>query len=224
MVLVVLLAVAGFVLHPGIIGYVAGGLAVVLALLFLFVTKASDLTAQQPAIAVGDSAPDFTAPDANGQQFWLSSLRGSPVLLKFYRGYWCPYCVGELDQLNRYAKDFAALGVTLVALSSDRVDELQAFRRKHDWAITLLADPALDVHRLYNVQQRNFTPRRGPFRDLAIPSTILIDRDGRVLLIEQSVNFRVRPQADRILAKTKALVTESALESAAAASCDVCAA
>jgi peroxiredoxin len=144
--------------------------------------------------------------------------------LKFYRGYWCPYCVGELDQLNRYAKDFAALGVTLVALSSDRVDELQAFRRKHDWAITLLADPALDVHRLYNVQQRNFTPRRGPFRDLAIPSTILIDRDGRVLLIEQSVNFRVRPQADRILAKTKALVTESALESAAAASCDVCAA
>lgn len=42
-------------------------------------------------------------------------------------------------------------------------NELYAFERKNDWAITLLADPDLTVHRLYSVQQRNFTPKRGPF-------------------------------------------------------------
>jgi peroxiredoxin len=221
MLLAVVLAGAGFLLQPGIAGYALGGIALVPALLFLLATSTSGLPDQKLAVAVGQPAPDFAVTDADGRPFRLSELAGSPVLLKFYRGYWCPYCVGELAQLDRFAKDFAALGVKLVAVSSDRVDELAPFRRKHDWAIRLLADPALVVHRLYNVQSRKFTPRRGPFRDLAIPTTILIDRDGRVLWLEQTPDFRVRPQADMVLAKAQALLPGDA---AAAAACDVCAA
>src|SRR5262249_585571 len=115
----------------------------------------------------------------------------------------------ELSQLERSAKDFEALGVKLVAVSSDRLDELRPFKRKHNWAITLVADPELAIHRLYNVQQRNFTPRRGPFRDLAIPTTILIDRDGRILWLDQATDFRVRPQAALVLAKTRSLLAKS---------------
>jgi peroxiredoxin len=220
MILALALAVAGFVLGPGIPGYVVGGIAIVPALLFLLATFTSGLPNQKLAIEVGAPAPDFSLVDADGQPFRLSTLTGSPVLLKFYRGYWCPYCVAELAQLDRYAKEFAALSVTLVAVSSDRVDELAPFGQKYNWAIRLVADPALVAHRLYNVQSRKFTPRRGPFRDLAIPTTILIDRDGCVLWIEQTPDFRVRPQADMVLAKTRALL----LGSHAAASCDVCAA
>jgi peroxiredoxin len=222
MILAVLLAVAGFFLQPGIVGYVLGGVALVPAGLFLLATTTSGLPAQKLAVGVGEMAPDFTSVDAEGHRFQLSDLRGSPVLLKFYRGFWCPYCVAELDQLNRYAKDFGELGVKLVALSSDREDELRPFGRKHRWTIQLLADPALTVHRLYNVQFRKFAGRRGPFRDLAIPITILIDRDGRVLWLEQSPDFRVRPQADMVLAKAKALL--SGADAATAEACDVCAA
>ena len=232
MILALLLAGAGFFLQPGILGYVLGGIAIVPAGLFLFATAKSGLDYQQPAMAVGEMAPDFSATKADGTELRLSDLRGSPVLLKFYRGYWCPYCVAELAQLDRFAKDFSTLGVKLVAVSSDRPDELRAFMRKQSWAITLLADPELAAHRLYNVQQRNFTPhnvqqrnftpRRGPFRDLAIPSTILIDADGRVLLIEQAIDFRVRPQAEVLLAKTRALLGGRASDAVAADSCEVC--
>jgi peroxiredoxin len=220
MVLAVGLAGAGFLLQPGIAGYALGGIALVPALLFLLATSTSGLPSRKLAVAVGQPAPDFSLTDADGRPFRLSELRGAPVLMKFYRGYWCPYCVGELAQLDRFAEDFAALGVKLVAVSSDRVDELAPFRRKHGWAIRLIADPTLVAHRLYNVQSRKFTPRRGPFRDLAIPTTILIDRDGRVLWVEQTPDFRVRPQADMVLAKAKALLPGSD----AAAACDVCAA
>jgi peroxiredoxin len=221
MVLAVGLAGAGFLLQPGIAGYALGGIALVPALLFLLATSTSGLPSRKLAVAVGQPAPDFSLTDADGRPFRLSELRGAPVLMKFYRGYWCPYCVGELAQLDRFAEDFAALGVKLVAVSSDRVDELAPFRRKHGWAIRLIADPTLVAHRLYNVQFRKFTPRRGPFRDLAIPTTILIDRDGRVLWVEQTPDFRVRPQADMVLAKAQALLPGDA---AAAAACDVCAA
>jgi peroxiredoxin len=223
MVVALVLAAFGFVLDPGLVGYALGGVAVVPASLFLFATFNSGLPYQQAAVAVGALAPDFTARDADGREFRLSDRRGSPVLLKFYRGVWCPYCVGELNQLNGLAKDFAALGVSLIAVSSDRVEELRPFKPRHDWAVTLLADPTLAVHCLYNVQQRNFTPKRGPFRDLAIPTTMLIDKDGRVLLLEQSIDFRVRLQADAILAKTGALLSEGVPDAAGTEACDVCA-
>jgi peroxiredoxin len=223
MALALILAAAAFFLQPGIAGYLLGALAIIPASLFLLGTFRSGLPHQQPAVAVDALAPDFSGLDAYGKELRLSDLRGTPVLLKFYRGYWCPYCVAELAQLNKFAEDFAALGIKLVAVSSDRVDELRPFKRKHDWDITLVADPALVIHRLYNVQQRNFTPRRGPFRDLAIPTTILLDRDHRVLWLDQAVDFRVRPQAAAVLAKAQALLS-SVAPHVSTEPCDVCAA
>src|SRR5215469_6337715 len=99
MVVALLLAGAGFFLHPGIVGTALGVLAIVPAVLFLLGSSTSGLAFQRPAVAVGDLAPDFTARDASGRPVRLSSFRDSPVLLKFYRGVWCPYCVGELRQL-----------------------------------------------------------------------------------------------------------------------------
>jgi hypothetical protein len=86
--LALLLAGGAVWLHPGVIGYVSGGLAVLLAGLFLLLTLTSGLPHQPPVVAVGDAAPDFRAVDAEGNEFRLSDLRGSPVLLKFYRGHW----------------------------------------------------------------------------------------------------------------------------------------
>ena len=62
----------------------------VLALVFLalFVAKATQVPKPQIANASGKPAPDFTLKDQDGHDFTLSSLKGSPVLLIFYRGYW----------------------------------------------------------------------------------------------------------------------------------------
>lgn len=40
------------------------------------------------APAAGAVAPDFTLPDHRGNEVRLSSLRGQPVVLLFYRGFW----------------------------------------------------------------------------------------------------------------------------------------
>ena len=218
MALAVALALTAIVLRPGAIGITIAVLAIIPSSLFLLATFTSGLPNQPSTVSVGEVAPEFRATDSHGRQLHLSNFRGRPVLLKFYRGYWCPYCVAELEQLNRYASEFNALGVKLLAVSSDRVDELRMFEGKHDWAIKLLVDPDLVVHRRYNVQHRNFAPKRGPFREIAIPTTILIDADGRVLLLERTPDFRVRPQADMILAKTRALLAANTSTEA----CDVC--
>jgi cytochrome oxidase Cu insertion factor (SCO1/SenC/PrrC family) len=48
------------------------------------------MTLPKPQSSFADlqPAPDFTLNDQDGQPFTLSNLRGSRVVLVFYRGYW----------------------------------------------------------------------------------------------------------------------------------------
>ena len=68
---------------------IAGGVVlaaiVVLGVLFWLGTR---VPKPQTASAAGQVLPDFTVKDQDNHDFTLSSLRGSPVLLIFYRGYW----------------------------------------------------------------------------------------------------------------------------------------
>jgi peroxiredoxin len=84
------------------------------------------------------------------------------------------------------------------------VEDLRRFKRGHDWDMTLVADPDLEIIRRYNLQNRNFTPKGGPFRDMAIPAAILIDADGNVLWMSQATDFRVRLHPDKVLADLRA--------------------
>ena len=215
MAAVLVMATASFFLHPGTAGAAIATLATLPAALFLFGSTHSGLPHQKLNAKIGRMAPDFEATDADGTPFRLSEQGGAPVLLKFFRGVWCPYCVAELDQLDRMADRFARLGVVLVAVSSDHADELARFKARHPWKIRLIPDPELQIHGLYNVQSRNFTPKRGPFRDIAIPTTVLIGRMGIVLWTSQSIDFRVRPQAEDVLDQALRLlpVPQSAQES-----------
>ena len=53
-----------------------------------FVASKMILPKPQSVFANLQSAPDFTLNDQDGKPFTLSSLRGSRVVLVFYRGYW----------------------------------------------------------------------------------------------------------------------------------------
>jgi len=58
-------------------------------------------SARAEAITVGDMAPDFTLSDSAGKKVTLSdAIKEAPVVLIFYRGYWCPFCAHQLSDLR----------------------------------------------------------------------------------------------------------------------------
>ncbi|MDE2596444.1 MAG: AhpC/TSA family protein [Sphingomonadales bacterium] len=95
----------------------------------------------QAGPAVGDSFPDFALTDHTGHRIQASARWNERTLmLKFYRGGWCPYCNLELAALMRHADDFAALGVEVLAIAPERPELLDQTREKSAPGFTFLWD------------------------------------------------------------------------------------
>jgi len=198
-----ILAILAFPSSPGVVAGLLAVLALVGAGFFLFTSVASRLPRKEPAVRIGEPFLDFTAKDWRGQDFAPSTI-GGPFLLKFYRGHWCPYCVAELRRWEQVRPRLDALGVTIVTVSPDTVEETARLKSKLGLAMTMLSDESLAVADLYNLRhEQGFAPtpgKRGILRPLAIPTAILVDREGIVRWIDQTNDYRIRSDPDRVVA------------------------
>ena len=205
-----LLGVAALLRGAGVLGGVIAALAALAGAAFLALYAASGQR-RGAAIAVGDRVLDFTARDADGRSFALSSLAGRPFLLKFFRGHWCPYCVAELRRWRELTPELVARDITIVALSADTVDEIRKHRVKHGLDAVLLADPDLVVTDLYGLRNpRNFAPRPGVIIPLPVPTTILVDGAGIVRWIDQSADYLRRSEPSVVRAAIAAALDAEA--------------
>jgi hypothetical protein len=82
------LGIAALTREPGWIGGGLAAVAIAVGLVWIALGLVAPQSRQQPTIRVGGPLPDFEAPDHEGRIFRLSSLRGQPILLKFFRGHW----------------------------------------------------------------------------------------------------------------------------------------
>ncbi len=137
--------------------------------------------------AVGDVAPDFTLPDQDRRSVALSSLRGAPVLVVFYPFAFSALCGSELGRL-RDSMD-AYLGVRVLAVSTDPVYSLKAFRAVEGYDFPLLSDfwPHGATASAYGVLDE----RAG----MALRATFLLDGDGVVRFAEVNAPGDVREQS-----------------------------
>ena len=95
----------------------------------------------------------------------------------------------------------------MVTVSTDTAAEVGATKRKHGFGMRMLSDESLAVTELYNVKQDKTmagAPGRKIFRPLAIPTTFLVDAQGIVRWIDKTDDYRIRSDADRVLAAVKA--------------------
>jgi peroxiredoxin len=92
----------------------------------------------------------------------------------------------------------------MVAISPDRVEEAAQMRSAGRLGMKLLSDVSLAVTDQYNLRhEKAITPKRGPVRPLAIPTTFFVGADGLVKWIDQAEDYRVRSDADRVLAAVR---------------------
>lgn len=89
----------------------------------------------------GQTPPDFTLPDAEGQQHSLSDHRGSWVLVSFYPADDTAGCTKQACSVRDHWDDLREAGIEVLSISPDGPASHAAFSDKYDLPHTLLCDP-----------------------------------------------------------------------------------
>lgn len=106
------------------------------------------------SIDVGNTAPNFTLPTADGGTFTLSdALADGPVVLVFFPFAFSGKCQGELCEIRDSFDVFADAGVRVVGISADPGFALAAWAEQQNYTFTLASDfwPHGDVAKAYGV-------------------------------------------------------------------------
>jgi peroxiredoxin Q/BCP len=99
----------------------------------------------------GDSAPDFTLPDQNGDPVTLSKLRGKTVVLYFYPKADTPGCTTQACGVRDHRPDYEQADAVVLGVSPDPVKDVAKFDQKYGLGFPLLADQDHEVAEQYGV-------------------------------------------------------------------------
>ena len=166
-------------------------------------------------LPVGAAAPLFSALDADSAAFSLSdALASGPVVLIFYRGYWCPVCNRHLGQIQDSLRMITGKGVTVVAISPEKPEYLDRMKEKTGASFRLLYDEGYTIADAYDV---TFTPKNSELviyntvlnanlkkthsddsQRLPIPATYLINTQGMITWSQFDPDYKKRSSVSEI--------------------------
>jgi len=136
--------------------------------------------ASAAAPAANAVAPDFTLRGSDGRNVRLDELRGQVVLVNFWAT-WCGPCREEMPRLDTLYQKYRKSGFVLLGVNVDDDPRTAlATAAKLGVSFPVLLDTDKKVSKLYDLN--------------TMPSTIVIDRDGKVRLVHQG--YRAGTEAD----------------------------
>ncbi|MGA7884428.1 MAG: peroxiredoxin-like family protein [Acidobacteriaceae bacterium] len=172
-------------------------------------------------LPVGATAPEFALPDFSGKLVRSSDLLAlGPLIVNFFRGRWCPYCVTELEAWRDLYPALRERGALVVAISPQAQRQSDFTASQHSIPFPILTDAACGVAErfglvwtlpdylrryylgiLVNVPFINDDPSW----KLPLPATYVLGPGGKVLYAEAHADFRVRPEPEDVLRVLPAL-------------------
>lgn len=180
--------------------------------------KEARLTAGVPQI--GSKVSGFELKDHNGEVVSSVDLlsRGRLVIC-FFRGRWCPFCVGQLEAMNLLLPQIEEAGTSLVAISPQTAQQSFFMGDQHKLRFPLLSDAGNRVARQFGIVYRVPDDQQSIYRrsfvnlpfangddswELPIPATFIVDHNGAILYTSADENYTVRPEPQEILYRLRA--------------------
>jgi|GEM_PF-366020 len=155
------------------------------------------------ALAVGEVLPaDLPFVEHGRGPVTAAELRGTPTVMLFYRGNWCPLCMAQVGEIAERWREVEALGAQVILVSPQDEAHTRSLAARHDVAFRYFRDEGLEVARRLGIANDNGTPAGmlGYEGDTVLPTLVVTDAEGRVVFADQTDNYRVRPTPDTVLA------------------------
>jgi peroxiredoxin len=171
--------------------------------------------AAERALQPGNSAPEFELPDHHGKLVRSPELlRLGRLVICFFRGRWCPFCVGQMEAMNAIVPQLQELHASLVAISPQTVHQSYLMADQHKLHFPLLSDAGNKVAQQFGLVYRVPEYQQEIYRrvfvnlpfvngedswDLPISATYLLDNDHTVIYSAVSPDYTDRPEPSGIV-------------------------
>src|SRR3954462_5762756 len=129
-------------------------------------------------LTAGDTAPDFTLPDADGKPVSLADYRGRRVVVYFYPAAMTPGCTKQACDFRDSLAELNYAGITVLGISPDKPAKLAKFRDKEGLTFPRLSEPeraVLEAYGAYGEKKLYGKTTVGVIR-----STFVVDADGAI--------------------------------------------
>lgn len=126
-------------------------------------------------LQVGDPAPTFTLPDAEGRPVRLADFAGRRVIVYFYPAAMTPGCTTQAIDFTTHADEFDDAGFDVLGISPDSPEKLARFRAKEHLDVILLSDEDKAVMNAYGAYGTKML--YGKEIEGVIRSTFVVDVD-----------------------------------------------
>ena len=140
------------------------------------------------SLTIGDTAPDFSSTDQNGQLIKLSDYRGKKVVLYFYPKDDTPGCTAQACSLRDNYADLRAAGYEVIGVSIDNEKSHKKFIGKYDLPFSLVSDTDKQVVEAYDVWKEKSMYGRNYMG--TVRTTFLIDENGIITNIISKVDTK----------------------------------
>jgi len=167
------------------------------------------------ALAAGTRAPGFELKDHNGKLVSSAELLSKKrLIICFFRGRWCPFCVGQMEAMSLVVPEIEQAGASLVGISPQTVQQSFFMHDQHKLRFPLLSDAGNAVARQFGVGYRVPDYQRALYKrafvnlphtngdeswELPIPATFVLDHDGTVLYASPNEDYTERPEPAEIV-------------------------
>lgn len=154
-------------------------------------------------LAVGNKIPAFELADADGAIFRSVELGGSPAILIFFRGNWCPLCMAQIREIIDRRTELETLGVKTLLISPQDVGHNRQLAERYKAPLRFLTDESNRLAKSLGIAIRSSVPIGVPGRyapDTVMPTVVALNSAGTIVYSDQTDNYRVRPEPDIYIA------------------------
>lgn len=156
----------------------------------------------------GNPLPEFQVADEAGNPRFSSELRGTPAVILFVRGTWCPFCSRQVEDLTKHYKDITEAGARLILITSKPLDTTRRVADLFGVDFEFWIDESFLVVRQLGLFLEGGVPgkHRQEFgTDTVWPASLVVDALGTIRYSEVSRFIADRPNSELLLAKIKAI-------------------
>ena len=154
-------------------------------------------------VAVGTQVDvmEIELTDSTGETRTLRDIQGdsAAIMLIFYRGYWCPYCISELAHLQNSKTLFDEADIALAAVTIDAGEALKLAKTKSNASFPVLSDSKAKLIDIFGLRHKGGNALEGT--DISRPAIIVLNGEGKLIYAEYTDNYRVRPSAEKLAGK-----------------------